>query len=856
MNELNNNLNMHNSMKNSKENRITGGNSKKDLEKMIQLYLASNPLYRTDGKTNEVEIRFGTNHSISRPYTLNDYENVIKQLYKVGFITNNVNGTHMLRIQNEYNNEKTGFTNISKIRAEIIGLDLIQEYCRTNSIQHILNLPSTVKYEHDKFKFTMKTFPVENEQIIKTVEFADFNFRVSYQLEQDFTSTSNIGKNIINDWTNQKKMFRYINRVRFEHPIFPVFADMSIVKMNKTVKNKFGKKISVPEVTIEDAGVFQNNQIYEFEIEIDNSRVGAGTPYDTVDKIVQIIHKMVRIVLGGIQETNYPISYSEINDVLQSYIKLVHGEHYVPNKITNYDFIGPSSYTLQLENIVKDTNISVPNIRNNYTVTDKADGDRKLLFINEGGKIYMIDTNMKVNFTGLITKEKSTFNTILDGEYIKYNKYGNVINLYAAFDIYFINKINKRNLEFIKSNKSAPSEKSNTEYRLDILNSCVSKINPTLITNKQSMTKENKIETSPACNFVIKCKEFYYYDSIFDSCRTILTDVNDGTYLYNTDGLIFTPTNAGVGCKVGMKNSPLQKKEWELSLKWKPPKYNTIDFLVSIKKDKNGNDEIYNIYTDGIQTTGTNNIIQYKTLILRCGFDEKKHGFLNPFQSIIDDEIPEFNEESTNYRPVPFQPTNPYDSNACYANILIEKIFDKLQMKTEEGEYFEENTIVEFKYDMSLETKWRWIPLRVRHDKTTQLRMGEANYGNAYHVANNNWYSIHHPVTDEMISTGANIPETINDDEIYYNTKVTNNTSSNFAKKTSYTSSMRNFHNLFVKKKLIKCVSNTNDTLIDYAVGKAGDLSKWIESRLKFVLGIDISKDNIYNHTDGACARY
>ena len=132
MNELNNNLNMHNSMKNSKENRITGGNSKKDLEKMIQLYLASNPLYRTDGKTNEVEIRFGTNHSISRPYTLNDYENVIKQLYKVGFITNNVNGTHMLRIQNEYNNEKTGFTNISKIRAEIIGLDLIQEYLYTN----------------------------------------------------------------------------------------------------------------------------------------------------------------------------------------------------------------------------------------------------------------------------------------------------------------------------------------------------------------------------------------------------------------------------------------------------------------------------------------------------------------------------------------------------------------------------------------------------------------------------------------------------------------------------------------------------------------------------------------------------
>lgn len=852
-----NDLNMNN------QNVYGGTNpemSKKELKKMIEIYLASNPLYRTDGKTNEVEIRFGTNQSISRPYTLNDYENVVKQLYKSGFTTNNPNGTHMLRIQNEYDNEKTGLTNISKIRAELVGLDLIQEYCRTNSIQHILDLPSTIQSRHDKVKFTLKSFPVENEQIIKHVEFSDFNFRVSYQLEQDFSANSNIGKNVMKDWNNRKKMFRFINRVRFEHPTLPVFADMSIVKMNKNVKNKFGKKISIPTVTIEDAGVFQSSQIYEMEIEIDNSRVGAGTPYDTVDKVVKLIHKMVRIVLGGIQETNYPISHAEINDVLQSYIKLIHGEDkYTPRKVLNNDFIGPSSYTLQLENVIDDKNnvMSVPNIRKNYTVTDKADGDRKLLFVNDNGKIYMIDTNMKVSFTGLVTKEKSVFDSILDGEYIKHDKHENIVNLYAAFDIYFMNKLNKRNLEFVKSDETVPNDKS--EYRLNLLNTCILKLNPILITNasKGGMTKENKLASS-GCNFVIKCKEFYHSESIFDSCRTILTNVNDGTYLYNTDGLIFTPANAGVACKIGMNNSPLHKKEWDLSFKWKPPKYNTIDFLVSLKKDKNGNDEIHTIYTNGIQTTGNNNIIQYKTLILRCGFNEKNHGFLNPFQSIIDDEIPSFDvEEETLYRPVPFQPTNPYDQNACFANILIESnnTNEKSQMKTEEGEYFEENMIVEFKYDMSLDTQWRWIPLRVRHDKTAQLRMGESNYGNAYHVANNNWYSIHHPVTEEMISTGENIPETVNDDEIYYNMKSTNELSA-FSKRTTYTSSMRNFHNLFVKKKLIMSVSNINDTLIDYAVGKAGDLSKWIDSKLKFVFGIDISKDNIYNHLDGACARY
>ena len=67
---------------------------------------------------------------------------------------------------------------------------------------------------------------------------------------------------------------------------------------------------------------------------------------------------------------------------------------------------------------------------------------------------------------------------------------------------------------------------------------------------------------------------------------------------------------------------------------------------------------------------------------------------------------------------------------------------------------------------------------------------------------------------------------------------------------------MRDFHNLYVKNKLIRAVANRNDTLIDYAVGKGGDLPKWIYAKLGFVFGIDISKDNIQNRMDGACARY
>jgi hypothetical protein len=67
---------------------------------------------------------------------------------------------------------------------------------------------------------------------------------------------------------------------------------------------------------------------------------------------------------------------------------------------------------------------------------------------------------------------------------------------------------------------------------------------------------------------------------------------------------------------------------------------------------------------------------------------------------------------------------------------------------------------------------------------------------------------------------------------------------------------MKNFHNLYVKKMLIKSVSKQGDTLIDYACGKAGDLPKWIASKLSFVFGVDISKDNLENRLNGACARY
>tara|TARA_B100001287_G_scaffold276730_1_gene288977 strand:+ start:2311 stop:6000 length:3690 start_codon:yes stop_codon:yes gene_type:complete len=858
-------------------------NSKKDFEALIEFYLADNTSRNMQNKNGELEIRFGTNPRSGKPLSKIDYDNVVQSFYSAGYKTENVEGLSILRIQCENLNKKTGQIRMSNIRAEVMGIDLIQEYCRTNNLQKILDLPSTISAVSDKVKFTQKHPPYigesrETSKPMRPVDFEDFNFRASYQYEKDFYPHTEIAKNILSSWLDSKKIFRYINRVRMRHDELPVFLDVSIVKGSAIAKRRYKKqsRVPIPEYTIQDANVFNNEEVYEVELELDNSRIGMGTEYNTASKILDALRKCIRIVLSSIQGTSYPISNSEKEEVLKSYMETVFGDDYTKEFMEKYNnssdyiaekaqrdltkhFIGPSSYTLQMNNIVTlpedgQERISVvPNIRENYTVTDKADGDRKMLFVSDNGHIYMIDTNMNIIFTGIVTLEKELFNSLIDGEHIKYDKNNKFVNIYAAFDIYYINKKSVRELNFVALEEEDIPEK----FRLPLLNNFVRQLKPRSILNKDSgnsnpVKKTGKVDddVDHSCWLSIKCKEFStsYHGDIFKSCEGILSRVKDGSYEYNTDGLIFTPASTGVGGNSSGKAGPLKKITWEHSFKWKPSQYNTIDFLVSVKKDKNGKDEIHNVFQDGVDLQNQNSIVQYKTLILHCGFNKKDHGYINPMLDVINDVLPSEDEKDNTqrYQPVPFQPTNPYDIEAQYCNVELKDNGNGLVMLTEENEYFEENMIVEFSYNREKEGYWRWVPLRVRYDKTNDLRATGSNFGNAYHVANSNWHSIHNPITEEMIMSGKDIPELLGDEDVYYNKTG----------KETTTRALRNFHNLYVKRKLILGVSNRGDSLIDFAVGKGGDFPKWIASKIDFVFGIDYSKDNIENQKDGACARY
>jgi len=807
---------------------------------------------------NELEVRFGTK-DIKR-LTKNDYDNVVKTLKSFGFVSANPTGVPSLRIKNEFLDSTTGRFKMSDIRTQIDGLIGIENYCKSNDIRSVYKSMGTAVEFLNKRPFIN---PVD-KKLVRPVDINDFNFRVSIQSEERVKK--GIENHIIENWRKSKKEFRYLNRVTFEHPDFPVRVDLSITKSGNKGKDKRGFNYIIPVYTLEESNVFNNPESYEIEIEVNNKLIGPGTNFQTPDQLLVGLRKVIKYVLSGIQGTMYPISVNEMNEISMNYMKLIWGDEYEPaRRITSQNFIGPNSITLQLTNIAPiDENSVIPNIRKDFVVTEKADGDRHLMYISNTGKIYFINTNMDIKFSGAKTLNEDCFNTLFDGELIMHDKNGEFINLYAAFDIYFHKNKDVRNYTFMLRQEEQDVYKCRF-YLLEKLGQILNPIsiidNSTKIgekqISKQSLDKYTKTEISPI-RFTIK--KFYPMSTkqtIFEGCKAILEREKQGLFEYETDGLIFTHMFYGVGSNVIGKAGPKTKITWEWSFKWKPPQYNTIDFLVTTAKSATGEDVVKSMYEDGLTMLKEVQSNEYKVIELRCGFNEKYDGFINPCQDIIDDNLPEYKprfedpiSKSNDYVPKRFYPTEPYEPNAGICNLML-RLDDSgsKQMFAKNGEVITDNTIVEFSYDIdNPDANWRWQPLRVRHDKTAKLRRGEKEYGNSYKVCNENWKSIHPTgrIDEIMLMTGLDIPEITVSEDVYYNTPAGK----------MKTEGLKNFHNLYVKKLLISGAAKQGDTLIDLACGKAGDLPKWIAAKLSFVFGVDLSPDNLENRIDGACARY
>ena len=799
----------------------------------------------------EFEVRFGSKRRTEMTKT--QFDTVVKYLKSFGY----------KQITNTFENKMriiVGSDRDSNLRVELDGLVPIQQYCRTENIESIIQL------NKDTIRFTNKAIYADDTGIYEPYYNEDYDMKYSFTREEELEVNDKIVRGVRQNWRTTDKLYRVINRLSFtdgteDTPLFNI--DMSVVKQSGNRRNS---------KSMLNSGVIDAYPVYEIECELSNENLfkqlfvlcASMTPSSTLgeiqkrltdfkDDISSQLKKVVKLVMMGVQDSKHIMTVKEDSITRNNYSLLVFDRDF--STLRPNHFCGPSSYTLQPENILPLDNEAteegeveegeiqlntkgseIPNIRGHYCVTDKADGMRKLLYVNGDGRMYFINTNMVFQYTGChIKTNKALFNSILDGEHVVHDKNGKFINLFLAFDIYFVNGKNIRGLPFTVMGAGGST---NDEQRLKYLNDYMRDVS-------NEWNKHNKRKMP----LMMRSKKFFISQqdfSIFECCFKIIDGVRGGDFEYETDGLIFTPTLLPVGSSKMDQQASMTKTTWANSFKWKPPKYNTVDFLVTTHKTSNSVDKIDNIYDNG----RGGEIKQYKTITLRCGYDKNKHGIIDACGMVLNGERlrrSQSIDDNDDYLPAPFFPTNPYDDMAHLCHIRLKSdTMGNTVMITLEGEVFEDEMIVEFSYDTTAPQLERWKPLRVRYDKTQEYRSGYKNFGNAYHVANSNWQSIHNPISDYAITTGEQLPKPLNED-VYYSTKH----------KSDLTRSLRTFHNIVVKQTLLEVGSMVSvPTLLDLAVGKAGDLNKWIYTRFEKVVGLDISKDNINNPNDGACVRY
>lgn len=296
---------------------------------------------------------------------------------------------------------------------------------------------------------------------------------------------------------------------------------------------------------------------------------------------------------------------------------------------------------------------------------------------------------------------------------------------------------------------------------------------------------------------------------------------------FGVDGLIFTPSNESYPKRGGAK--------WEKLFKWKPAELNSFDFLVKIERNEKGQDikSPHVIY----KPEGENLIYQYKTLVLHVG-------------KAVGDKV-------KTYQAVQFVPEG--DERLGKAKILLDRNEKMIAIDpiTNTSDEIMDNTIVEFVYDTTKED-FKWIPIRIRHDKTERYRAGENVFGNDERVALDIWKNVMDPLTIEMLSLGAIPPEQLKESkaeepnnavEVLEGEEKAEEDDAYYAKK-EYDAKQRlpfqNFHNLVVKMNLIKEVApQEGGRLLDLAAGKAGDLSKWADAKYVYVNAMDVDKTGL-----------
>ena len=719
--------------------------------------------------------------------------------------------------------DKMNIITPQQYRFTLTGMAAVEDYCRDDIL------------EGKAFEVIMK----QRAGVESNVDIKDYGVRVKARREESVARDDVTVRDLLNGWATQRKAFRILRRWTFLNKEKGVRFDLSMVRSSpKGPRGDFiwQSKFQQRDITKEPA-------FYEIEVELLRPEGDLSTPESLAAVTKECMKNLISgigEVLRGIQKHHLLIRKPTTEKVLAGYKDLVKTDR----------FRGVAPITMVVQNMRKEKTVGEPNIREGYNVTDKADGLRMMGYVDGNGELFMIDMSMYVYKTGL--KRESCANSLVDGEYVTKDKNGDAIQQFMLFDIYIASE--KRDVTQLPFMGGGLDFKDGGRY--GELMKWGEKWNDGDGPTVAATAKGSKI--------MVSVKEFKFANagdtSIFKLCEKVL--LTAATSQYNTDGLILTPNLLPLPEKPGVKFAE--------QLKWKPAEDNSVDFLVEFDKDSSKID----IVTTGVKPV-TGETIQHKTMRLYVG-SELDPAYEDPRGTVLFEQpLPgslqaqgRGRRPRREYKPVLFNPGDLPDTMAavCYSEIMTSATGDDY-VSCENGDPIENKSIVEMRYEPGNEPGWRWIPMRVRYDKTERYQKGIIGRTlNKDEAAEGVWNSIHDPITRFMLTTGSEQPSA---KELAEMSGAVAGVASGQVTKVYYdrkgpkedilmVRGLRDFHRRYIKEELLlgSGLRGGGKTFVDLACGQGGDLWSWIRYNVDFVFGTDIAGNGIRDPQEGAYRRY
>jgi len=671
---------------------------------------------------------------------------------------------------------------------------------RIDSLSEIIKYCQNSKYKSKHFQW-YKNKIISKDNINDLLD-SSVNF---YSIKNNIIQDSNIPVN----WHDVRKFYKVVKKISYTDKINNIKYYVKIIKGYDIEYDEANEELMF--YNLKNSNILSSGQKYEFYIDITKSNKDNILP--TIIKMEQTLYLSCNII-SKVQQKEIISKYYELvkNDIEMKYKN--------NNNIDKPPLLTPKPVTLEKENLLKPDGYGIVSILSEYTVTEKADGERLLMFIDEKCKVYLINNTYNVIDTGITTTNELK-NTLIDGEYITCNNRTDNSHkgLYASFDIYYYGGEKVTSLPLIDND-------------------------PKIETRYKYLLKTSKLMKFSDISIDYIVKEHLYSKDILKDCDNILS--GNKYYPYDIDGLIFTPAKLALYSYYSNKVMKITENvKWERVFKWKPPEQNTIDFLAKYSR---------NIIIEGVR---------YKEYTLYVGYNASQwetYTIDEALKLAYDKEYRNSTKDKKNkYVLKLFQPTIYYEKG-------IERMLVKVDVNgvvnCENGEIIDGDSIVECRYvlDNTIPAHMRWKPMRPREDKTRIYKTGEiSKTANDMSVAINIWRSIHNQITESAIR-GNNIIDNTNidsgeggegerlleTDDVYY--------SRNIPREAMLSFNMLQFHNLGIKQMLYERTKNKG-SLVELACGEGGDMPRWIDNGYKFILGIDLVKKNIYGPKTGAYSR-